>query len=128
MSLHRPSKRSIAVIGAGWAGCAAAVECASKGHQVTLIEAARVAGGRARRITQHGHHLDNGQHILLGAYSETLRLMRAVGLQPSELMLRLPVQMRYPTASEGINFIASKVTCTLTYTQCANYLQRIKLE
>ena len=107
MSLQRPSKRSIAVIGAGWAGCAAAVECASKGNQVTLIEAARVAGGRARRISQHGHHLDNGQHILLGAYSETLRLMRAVGLQPSELMLRVPVQMRYPTASKGINFIAS---------------------
>ncbi len=107
MTAHKKPARSIAVIGAGWAGCAAAVECASKGHQVTLIEAARVAGGRARRITQHGHHLDNGQHILLGAYSETLRLMRAVGLQPAELMLSLPVQMRYPTASKGINFIAS---------------------
>lgn len=113
MSLHRPTKRSIAVIGAGWAGCAAAVECASKGHQVTLIEAARVAGGRARRITQHGHHLDNGQHILLGAYSETLRLMRAVGLQPSKLMLRLPVQMRYPSFSDGIDFIASKLPAPL---------------
>ena len=113
MSLHRPSKRSIAVIGAGWAGCAAAVECASKGNQVTLIEAARVAGGRARRISQHGHHLDNGQHILLGAYSETLRLMREVGLQPSELMLRVPVQMRYPTASKGINFIASTLPAPL---------------
>ena len=113
MSLHRPSKRSIAVIGAGWAGCAAAVECTSKGHTVTLIEAARVAGGRARRITQHGLHLDNGQHILLGAYSETLRLMHAVGLQPSELMLRLPVQMRYSSFSDGIDFIASKLPAPL---------------
>lgn len=113
MSLHRPSKRSIAVIGAGWAGCAAAVECASKGHTVTLIEAARVAGGRARRISQHGHHLDNGQHILLGAYSETLRLMRVVGLQSSELLLRLPVQMRYPLFSNGIDFIASKLPAPL---------------
>ncbi len=113
MSLQRPTKRSIAVIGAGWAGCAAAVECASKGFTVTLIEAARVAGGRARRITQHGHHLDNGQHILLGAYTETLRLMRAVGLQPSELMLRLPVQMRYPLLSDGIDFIASKLPAPL---------------
>jgi len=50
---------------------------------------------------------------LLGAYSETLRLMRAVGLQPSELMLRLPVQMRYPTASKGINFIASTLPAPL---------------
>jgi predicted NAD/FAD-binding protein len=113
MSLHRPSNRNVAVIGAGWAGCAAAVECASKGHTVTLIEAARIAGGRARRITQHGHHLDNGQHILLGAYSETMRLMRAVGLQPSELMLRLPVQMRYPDSTNGIKFIASPLPAPL---------------
>jgi len=113
MSLHRPSNSTVAVIGAGWAGCAAAVECASKGHTVTLIEAARLAGGRARRITQHGHHLDNGQHILLGAYSETMRLMRAVGLKPSELMLRLPVQMRYPDATNGIKFIASPLPAPL---------------
>jgi predicted NAD/FAD-binding protein len=89
------------------------VECASQGHQVTLIEAARVAGGRARRITHHGQTLDNGQHILLGAYSETLRLMRAVGLQPTELMLRVPVQMRYPSCSNGINFIASTLPAPL---------------
>ena len=113
MTAHKKPARSIAVIGAGWAGCAAAVECASKGHQVTLIEAARVAGGRARRISQHGHHLDNGQHILLGAYTETLRLMRAVGLQPAELMLRLPVQMRYPLFSDGIDFVASKLPAPL---------------
>jgi predicted NAD/FAD-binding protein len=113
MSTHKKPVRSIAVIGAGWAGCAAAVECATQGHQVTLIEAARIAGGRARRITHHGHDLDNGQHILLGAYSETMRLMRTVGLQPSEVMLRLPVQMRYPTNSDGINFVASKLPAPL---------------
>lgn len=113
MSVTNKSVRSIAVIGAGWAGCAAAVECASKGHQVTLIEAARIAGGRARRITHHGHALDNGQHILLGAYNETMRLMRAVGLQPSELMLRLPVQMRYPSSTNGIDFVASKLPAPL---------------
>ncbi len=113
MSAHKKHARSIAVIGAGWAGCAAAVECASKGHSVTLIESARVAGGRARRITHHGQTLDNGQHILLGAYTETLRLMRAVGLQPTELMLRVPVQMRYPSCSNGINFIASTLPAPL---------------
>jgi predicted NAD/FAD-binding protein len=44
---------------------------------VTLFEANRVAGGRARRIEYRGTLLDNGQHILLGAYRETLALMRA---------------------------------------------------
>lgn len=107
------SARSIAVIGAGWAGCAAAVECARKGHNVTLIEAARVAGGRARRISHHSHSLDNGQHILLGAYTETMRMMNIVGLRPSELMLQLPLQMRYPPASNGMNFVAPHLPAPL---------------
>ena len=44
------SQPTVAVIGAGWTGCAAAVELAQAGAQVTLYEAARIAGGRARRI------------------------------------------------------------------------------
>ena len=68
--------RSVAVIGSGWAGCAAAVELARAGFKVTLFEAARTLGGRARRVETDGKQLDNGQHILLGAYSETLRLMK----------------------------------------------------
>src|SRR5665647_2867977 len=75
----RPQEMKIAIIGAGWAGCAAAVEATRLGHQVTLFEASRSAGGRARRVaaTISGQplSLDNGQHILIGGYSETLRLM-----------------------------------------------------
>ena len=40
----------VAVIGAGWAGCAAAVEATRLGYQVTLFETTRIAGGRARRV------------------------------------------------------------------------------
>lgn len=105
--------RSVAVIGAGWAGCAAAVELAKNGHQVTLIEAARIVGGRARRVEQHGLPLDNGQHILLGAYRDTLRLMRTVGLNPEQSLLRLPLQMRYPPASDGMDFLAPRLPAPL---------------
>ncbi len=104
---------TVAVIGAGWAGCAAAVELIKKGHNVTLFEAARVAGGRARRVEQHGLPLDNGQHILLGAYRDTLRMMREVGLDPAETLLRLPLQMRYPPASGGMDFIAPRLPAPL---------------
>ena len=104
---------TVAVIGAGWAGCAAAVELTKKGHSVTLFEAARVAGGRARRVDQHGLPLDNGQHILLGAYRDTLRMMREVGLDPAETMLRLPLQMRYPPDSGGMDFIAPRLPAPL---------------
>jgi hypothetical protein len=49
---------------------------------------------------QHGpqeHHwlLDNGQHILIGAYSQTLALMQRVGT-PSTELLRTPLTLMYP--------------------------------
>ena len=102
-----------AVIGAGWAGCAAAVELTRRGEQVTVIEAARTAGGRARRVEHEGHHLDNGQHILLGAYHDTLRMMQTVGITPSQALLRLPLQMRYPAGSDGMEFIAGRLPAPL---------------
>ena len=40
--------------------------------------------------------LDNGQHILLGAYSATLALMREVGVQPEQVLRRLPLALRFP--------------------------------
>jgi len=104
---------SIAVIGAGWAGCAAATALAGAGHTVTLLEAARVAGGRARRVEQQGLCLDNGQHILLGAYRDTLQLMRTLGLAPDVLLLRLPLQMRYPAHTDGMDFIAPRLPAPL---------------
>lgn len=86
-----------AVIGGGWAGLAAAVELANAGFCVTLFEAARQLGGRARSVDLAGQRLDNGQHILLGAYRETLRLMRTVGADPERLLRRLPLELRYPS-------------------------------
>ena len=93
----------IAIVGAGWAGCAAAVEATRLGHQVTLFEAARTAGGRARRVmaSVNGQSvaLDNGQHILIGAYLETLRLMQDVGVDEQAAFLRLPLTMQFPDGS-----------------------------
>ena len=104
---------TVAVIGAGWAGCAAAVELTRAGAKVTLYEATRTAGGRARRIDYQGHTLDNGQHILLGAYRESLRLMQQVGLQPSQLLMRLPLQMRYPDNEVGMDLLAPRLPAPL---------------
>jgi squalene-associated FAD-dependent desaturase len=84
----------VAVVGAGWAGLAAAATLAERGVPVTVFEAARSLGGRARRVALDGVDLDNGQHILIGAYRETLRLMRLVGADPDRLLLRLPLELR----------------------------------
>ena len=85
----------VGVVGAGWAGIAAAVDLVRRGARVTLLESNRTAGGRARRIEYRGEPLDNGQHLILGAYRETLALMAAVGVPASHLK-RLPLEIRYP--------------------------------
>jgi len=87
---------SVAIIGAGWAGMAAAVKLAEAGIPVSVFEAARHLGGRARAVEVEGIALDNGQHVLIGAYRETLALMRTVGADPEKLLLRAPLAIEYP--------------------------------
>ena len=86
--------RRVAIVGAGYAGMASAVTLAERGVPVTVYESGAVPGGRARRILAQGQALDNGQHILVGAYAELLDLMRRVGV-PSEALLRMPLELRY---------------------------------
>jgi hydroxysqualene dehydroxylase len=87
---------NVAIIGAGWAGMAAAVVLAQAKIPVTVFEAARHLGGRARSLEIEGIALDNGQHMLIGAYRETLRLMRVAGADPEQLLLRQPLAIEYP--------------------------------
>jgi len=84
----------VAIVGAGYAGMAAAVTLAAAGVRVVVFDAGPVPGGRARRVHPHGRELDNGQHILIGAYTELLRLMRLVGV-PQDAVLRVPLELRY---------------------------------
>jgi squalene-associated FAD-dependent desaturase len=84
----------VAIIGGGYAGMAAAVTLAEQRVPVTLYEAGPALGGRARRVDINDVTLDNGLHILIGAYRETLRLIAQVqplsADAPSPL-LRLPL-------------------------------------
>ena len=91
--------RHVAIVGGGWAGLACAVELAASGVRICLFEAARQLGGRARSIDVQGRTLDNGQHILIGAYRETLRLMSQVGADPARVLQRLPLELNYPGGS-----------------------------
>ena len=87
---------SLAVVGGGWAGLAAAVRATEAGHRVTLYEMARHWGGRARGVEVDGLALDNGQHILIGAYTRTLDLMAALGVDAGAALHRQPLELRYP--------------------------------
>jgi squalene-associated FAD-dependent desaturase len=87
----------VAVIGGGWAGLAAAVRACQAGLAVELYEMAPQFGGRARSVpgeVEPPH--DNGQHILIGAYRETLALMRTVGVDIDTALLRTPLHLPYP--------------------------------
>lgn len=105
--------RSVAVVGGGWAGCAAAVELARAGHKVTLFESTRTLGGRARAVNVHGVQVDNGQHIMLVAYAETLRLLALVGIDRQRAFLTLPLQMIYPDSTNGMHFAAPRLPAPL---------------
>ncbi len=94
----------VAVVGAGWAGMAAAVALTEAGHHITVIEAARTLGGRARGLNATGADgqpivLDNGQHILIGAYTDSLKLMQRVGVDVPKALLRMPLTLTYADRS-----------------------------
>lgn len=85
---------SVAIIGGGYAGMAAAVTLAAAGVPATVFEAGQQLGGRARRVDWNGTALDNGLHILVGAYRETLRLIRLVRNDADRVILRTPLDWR----------------------------------
>lgn len=90
------------IIGGGWAGLAAAVELACNGYPVILIEAAAELGGRARRVRQGTREGDNGQHLVIGAYRELLRLLDVIGVAEESLFDRRPLDlwMRSPRGDD----------------------------
>lgn len=72
---------------------AAAVALAGRGIPVTVFESARQLGGRARGVVHQDTQLDNGQHLLLGCYHQTLSLIEKVGGNLERDFLRLPLQL-----------------------------------
>jgi squalene-associated FAD-dependent desaturase len=85
---------TVAIVGGGWAGIACALELAGAGRPATLYEAAQQLGGRARGVDWNGIRIDNGQHLMIGAYGETLRLLRRLGT--AQLLERRPLDLRLP--------------------------------
>lgn len=76
-----PSNKHIAIIGAGIAGIAASVELIKQGYKVTLIDANSKIGGRLFSQTDSitGEEIDNGQHVMIGAYKHFFNLIMEIG-------------------------------------------------
>ncbi|HET9951125.1 MAG TPA: hydroxysqualene dehydroxylase HpnE [Candidatus Eisenbacteria bacterium] len=71
----------VIVVGAGFAGVAAASALAERGVRVTVLETRQRVGGRAASWTdpRSGEVLDNGQHVLGSFYDATLQLLDRLG-------------------------------------------------
>jgi squalene-associated FAD-dependent desaturase len=77
----------VVVVGGGFAGFAAAIALQERRHEVVLLERRGVLGGRATssRDAVSGEDVDNGTHLMIGAYVSTLDLVRRAGA--SDLVL-----------------------------------------
>ncbi len=100
-----PEMPAIAIIGGGMAGLAAAASLVGQGKLVTLFEAGATLGGRARGLSYNETRIDNGQHILLGAYHETLKLLKLAGVQEEQVLMRLPLELFIVDLLSSKNFI-----------------------
>ena len=90
----------VVVAGAGCAGLAAATALAQAGVRVAVIEARPVLGGRtfATRDQTTGEWVDNGQHVLLGCYHDTLAFTRRIG---AGRLLAVQSALRVPMVDEA---------------------------
>lgn len=105
---------SVIVVGAGWAGLACAVTLAHAGVPVTVLEATRLLGGRARRIRFDGHRVDNGQHVLFGAYRTVLDLLRVLDLSEQKLFRRVPLKLvSYESDGPGLELSTGRMPAPL---------------
>ena len=77
----------VAIVGAGLAGLAAAVELADAGHEVEIFESRPFVGGKVGSwVDADGNHLEMGLHVFFGCYYNLFDLMKKVGAFESLLL------------------------------------------
>ena len=86
--------KHVSIIGGGWAGLAAAVELSKNNIPVTVYESAKQLGGRARSVEINGLSVDNGQHLMIGAYQQMLDLLNTVNVTEEDVFYRTPQQIK----------------------------------
>jgi len=97
--------RDVVVIGGGFAGLSAAVALAQIGFRVAVLESKPALGGRAYSFAdpETGDFVDNGQHVLMGCYAETLKLLDRIG-QTAQLVFHrnLAIEMLERDGRAGV--------------------------
>jgi zeta-carotene desaturase len=70
----------VAIVGAGLAGLATAVELVDAGHEVEIFESRPFVGGKVGSwVDPDGNHVEMGLHVFFGCYYNLFELMQHVG-------------------------------------------------
>lgn len=89
--------RDVVVIGGGFAGLSAGAALAARGYRVAVLERKPALGGRAYSFSDSdtGDSVDNGQHVMMGCYAETLKFLDRIGTRGQLIFhSRLEIEMR----------------------------------
>lgn len=88
------------IAGGGLAGIAAAIFLDELGYQVTLVEQRPILGGRTHSFQDRktGLTIDNGQHLIAGAYHETIQLLEKIGAKHH---IEMQIPTRVPIADQN---------------------------
>ncbi len=94
----------VIIIGGGFAGVSAAVQLANKNYKIALLEKRPFLGGRAYSFTEAKTKMtvDNGQHLMMGCYHETIKLLEILGTRH---LLQLQNQLTVPLATSQNLFL-----------------------
>ena len=88
--------KDVVIVGGGLAGLSAGVALAERGFRVAVLEGKPVLGGRAYSFAdaETGDFIDNGQHVLMGCYRETLDFLTRIGSRDKLIVHRnLEIEM-----------------------------------
>ena len=70
----------VAIVGAGLAGMATAVDLVDAGHEVEIFESRPFVGGKVGSwVDADGNHVEMGLHVFFGCYYQLFDLMKKVG-------------------------------------------------
>ncbi|MEC4895141.1 MAG: 9,9'-di-cis-zeta-carotene desaturase [Oscillatoria sp. PMC 1051.18] len=70
----------VAIVGAGLAGMATAIDLVDAGHEVEIFESRPFVGGKVGSwVDGDGNHIEMGLHVFFGCYYNLFKLMRKVG-------------------------------------------------
>jgi squalene-associated FAD-dependent desaturase len=117
------TRPDVVVVGAGFAGVAAATALAERGARVLVLETRQRSGGRAYSwIDPSGEVRDNGQHVLAAFYDQTWKLLARIGTERElaadpTFCLRFwergrgEYELRCPNLPAPLHWIAAIATC-----------------